>query len=112
MLLPCRYSLVRRSSPPACREACSGGEPATRPLFLCPPPTTSAQSYLRQPMTDEIVPDNLSARKRAIRDLANRQAPNRDRWVARNSFYYEEDLRYMRFLVPEGLKVVDLVCGN
>lgn len=63
-------------------------------------------------MTGEIVPDNLSARKRMIRDLADRQAPDRDRWVARNSFYYEEDLRYMRFLVPEGLKVLDLGCGN
>ncbi len=63
-------------------------------------------------MTYEITPDNLSARKRAIRDLANRQAPDRDRWVARSSFYYEEDLRYMRFLVPEGLRVLDLGCGN
>jgi SAM-dependent methyltransferase len=63
-------------------------------------------------MTNETAPDKLSARKRTIHDLADRQAPERDRWVARNSFYYEEDLRYMRFLVPEGLKVLDLGCGN
>lgn len=63
-------------------------------------------------MTYETLPDNLSNRKRAIRDLANRQAAERDRWVARNSFYYEEDLSYMRFLVPEGLRVLDLGCGN
>jgi ubiquinone/menaquinone biosynthesis C-methylase UbiE len=63
-------------------------------------------------MTNEYIPDNLSARKREIQDLANRHAPQRDRWVNRNSFYYEEDLRYMRFLVPEGLKVLDLGCGN
>ena len=63
-------------------------------------------------MTDEIVPDNLSARKRMIRDLANHQAPERDRWVARNSFYYEQDLRYMRFLIPRRLRVLDLGCGN
>lgn len=64
------------------------------------------------PMTYENSQNNLSARKRAIRDLANRQAQERDRWIARNSFYYEEDLRYMRFLVPEGLRVLDLGCGN
>lgn len=63
-------------------------------------------------MTYETIPDNLSSRKRAIRELANRQAQDRDRWVARNSFYYEEDLNYMRFLVPEGLRVLDLGCGN
>lgn len=63
-------------------------------------------------MTYETIPDNLSARKREIRDLANSQAQERDRWVARNSFYYEEDLRYMRFLVPEGMRVLDLGCGD
>ena len=63
-------------------------------------------------MIYEITQDNLSARKKAIRDLANRQAPDRDCWIARNSFYYEEDLRYMRFLIPEGLKVLDLGCSN
>lgn len=39
-------------------------------------------------------------------------AANRDRWIARNAFYYEEDYRYMRFLIPEGLRVLDLGCGT
>jgi len=53
-----------------------------------------------------------SARKAAIRDLANLQAPDRDRWIKRNSFYYDEDYRYMRFLIPEGSRVLDLGCGT
>jgi len=54
----------------------------------------------------------LSARKVAIRDLADLQAPDRDRWIRRNSFYYDEDYRYMRFLIPEGSRVLDLGCGT
>jgi len=57
-------------------------------------------------------PATLSQRKAAIRDLSDRMAPERDRWIRRNSFYYDEDRRYMRFLVPEGLRVLDLGCGT
>jgi ubiquinone/menaquinone biosynthesis C-methylase UbiE len=53
-----------------------------------------------------------TARKQVIRGLADRLAPERDRWVERNSFYYEEDLRYLRFLVPSGQRVLDLGCGT
>ena len=54
----------------------------------------------------------LSRRKSAIRELSDRLAPERDSWIARNSFYYQEDERYMRFLIPEGLRVLDLGCGT
>ncbi len=54
----------------------------------------------------------VSPRKAATRDLADRFAPERDRWIARNAYYYAEDTRYMRFLVPEGLRVLDLGCGT
>ena len=55
---------------------------------------------------------DLSPRKQAIRDLADRLAPERNRWVERNAYYYEEDRRYMRFLVDEGLRVLELGCGT
>lgn len=53
-----------------------------------------------------------SGRKQKIRDLADRLAPEREAWILRNSYYYEQDYRYMRFLVPEGLRVLDLGCGT
>ena len=53
-----------------------------------------------------------SARKRAIRDLADRLAPERDRWIKCSGFYYKEDYRYLRFLVPPGYRILDLGCGT
>lgn len=54
----------------------------------------------------------LSARKEAIQAQADTIAPDRDDWRARNADYYSDDLAYMRFLVPEGLEVLDLGCGT
>jgi len=63
------------------------------------------------------VPENspastLSPRKARVLELAQRLAPERNRWIERNAFFYEQDEKYMRFLVPEGLRVLDLGCGT
>ena len=47
----------------------------------------------------------LSNRKRLLREQADKLAPERDRWAARHSYYYEEEWRYLRFLVPPGKRV-------
>jgi SAM-dependent methyltransferase len=39
-------------------------------------------------------------------------APERERWIERNCFYYEDDERYLRFLIPPGLRLLDLGCGT
>lgn len=54
----------------------------------------------------------LSSRKQAVRDLYDRLAPTRDAWIERNAFFHAEDRRCLRFLVSEGLKVLDLGCGT
>jgi SAM-dependent methyltransferase len=56
--------------------------------------------------------EGISERKKRIRELAERLAPERESWIRRNTYYYEQDHRYMRFLVPEGLRVLDLGCGT
>ena len=53
-----------------------------------------------------------SVRKRRIRALSDQLAAERDQWIARNAFYYEEDERYTRFVVPPGRRILDLGCGN
>jgi SAM-dependent methyltransferase len=59
--------------------------------------------------TSERLP--ASPRKLRLRDFSERIAPERHRWIERNAYFYEDDRRYMRFLVPEGSRVLDLGCG-
>jgi SAM-dependent methyltransferase len=54
----------------------------------------------------------LTARKRAIVAHADGVAPERERWIARNRYFYDDHYRYMRFLVGEGARVLDLGCGT
>lgn len=55
---------------------------------------------------------DFSARKKAIIEHADRVAPERPTWIARNAYYYRKDWEYLRFLIPEGSKVLDLGCGT
>ncbi len=57
-------------------------------------------------------PDRLSPRKQAIRELFDRLAPERDHWIRRNRYFYEQDRAYMRFLVPKGLRILEVGCGT
>lgn len=53
----------------------------------------------------------FSARKRDMLATADAMAPERVRWIARNRFYYDDHYRFMRFLVPDAARVLDLGCG-
>src|SRR6516225_369460 len=55
---------------------------------------------------------DISARKRDIRRLADASAPERRKWLARAAFFHQEDLRYLKFLIPEGARVLELGCGT
>ncbi len=63
-------------------------------------------------MSNEIQQTGLPPHKIAIREGFDRLAPERDRWIRKNAYFYEDDHKYMRFLIPEGLKVLDLGCGT
>lgn len=39
-------------------------------------------------------------------------AGERDQWIERNRYYYDDQVRYYRFLVSEGLSVLELGCGT
>ncbi|MGI9382762.1 MAG: glycosyltransferase [Methyloligellaceae bacterium] len=47
-----------------------------------------------------------------IRVWADRMADKRAEWLDRNRYYYDEEYRYLRFLIPEGRRVLDLGCGT
>lgn len=57
-------------------------------------------------------PTPTSHRKEAIRRLQDQLAPERSSWLARGTFFHSEDFRYLRFLIPEGARVLELGCGT
>jgi SAM-dependent methyltransferase len=54
----------------------------------------------------------FSPRKQQIFSLAEKLAPQRDKWIARNRFFYQEDLRYLKFLIPSGSTILELGCAT
>jgi SAM-dependent methyltransferase len=56
--------------------------------------------------------ERSGARKRAFFDNSEAYAAQRETWITRNEAYYDDDLRYMRFLIPENARVLDLGCGT
>jgi SAM-dependent methyltransferase len=54
----------------------------------------------------------LSDRQEDIRAIFDRLAPEREFWIERNRYFYTADQDYMRFLVPKGLKILEIGCGN
>jgi len=54
----------------------------------------------------------MSARKQDIRRLADGSAPERGKWLERAAFFHDEDLRYLKFLIPKGARVLELGCGT
>lgn len=67
-------------------------------------------------MTSQAIPPRTprpySARKQRILAAADASAQSRDEWIRRHAFFFEEDWRYLRHLVPVGKRVLDLGCGT
>lgn len=58
-----------------------------------------------------VVSGDLSPRKAGILDHTDRIATDRAAWREKNSFFHDEDERYLRFLIPPGSRVLDIGCG-
>src|SRR5215470_10092966 len=66
-------------------------------------------------MNDAMTPlgdQAMSPRKEKIRSLSDSQAPERAHWRERAAFFHGEDTDYLKFLIPEGLRVLELGCGT
>lgn len=50
-------------------------------------------------------------RKHEIAERFDRLSLQRTRWQEKARYYYEDQLRYLRFLVPEGLSILEVGCG-
>jgi 2-polyprenyl-3-methyl-5-hydroxy-6-metoxy-1,4-benzoquinol methylase len=50
-------------------------------------------------------------RKQAIRERFDTLAGKREYWQRKNGYYYRDQRHFFRFLVPEGLRVLEVGCG-
>ena len=65
------------------------------------------------PMPKTATKRRLGTRRKAdIVEQVDRLVSQREQWIARYRFYYDEDWRYLRFLVALGRRVLDLGCGT
>ena len=51
-------------------------------------------------------------RKNLIRNHFDAHAEERKYWKSRSSYFHDADLKYMKFFIPEGKRVLDLGCGT
>src|SRR6516164_9186545 len=89
----------------------SSGQWPSRPHV----PSNMAAAELTPPVSANMpaaMPATMSARKREVRRLADLSAPERRQWLERTAFFHEEDIRYLKFLIPEGARVLELGCGT
>ena len=56
--------------------------------------------------------EGTAAHKLLVFENAERMAGQRDSWIEKNASYYRDDRRYLRFIIPEGARVLDLGCGT
>ena len=93
-----QMSRVRPSSQP--RPAHLRSLPTVDPVAV--PPHHHESSSLGQ---------KAMVKKQAVREQFDRLASEREFWQQRAAYYYEDQRRYLRFLVPEGLSVLEIGCG-
>src|SRR5260370_13607834 len=55
------------------------------------------------------------ATSRCKHEIIRRQdelAPQRAQWLRRGAYFHKEDLLYLKFLIPEGVRVLEVGCGT
>lgn len=57
------------------------------------------------------LPD-LSEEKKRVAETMDRLAEKRDKYIRRNRYYYKDMIRFMRFNIPEGSRVLEIGCGT
>jgi SAM-dependent methyltransferase len=60
----------------------------------------------------QLPPTVLSPGKEEIRRWSDATASRRAEWRRRAAFFHSEDLHYLKFLIPEGMRVLELGCST
>jgi SAM-dependent methyltransferase len=70
----------------------------------------SSKMFQKLPSCAHLV--HQTDRKRLLFAEAERLAGEIDYWRTRNKYFHQEDINYQRFLIPPGLRVLELGCGT
>src|SRR3954466_9612188 len=54
----------------------------------------------------------MSPRKEAVRNWYDNLSADREHWLQKAAFFHSEDLLYLKFVIPEGARVLELGCGT
>ena len=54
----------------------------------------------------------ISKRKREVRRIFDERARNLASWRDKAAFFHSEDYLYLKFLIPQGVRVLELGCGT
>ncbi|MBW2202398.1 MAG: class I SAM-dependent methyltransferase, partial [Deltaproteobacteria bacterium] len=54
----------------------------------------------------------MKTSKHDIRTRSDELAPSRNFWLKQNRYYYEDQKKYFKFLIPEDRSVLELGCGT
>ena len=63
-------------------------------------------------MSNAVQSATLSEHKQEVRRHADASAADRAKWRERAAFFHSEDLHFLKFLIPEGARVLELGCST
>ena len=55
---------------------------------------------------------NKTSRKLSLKEHFSRIASQREAWLKKNAAFYSDDRAYTQFLIPAGMKILDVGCGT
>lgn len=56
--------------------------------------------------------NNISNNKQRVLDVVEQVAPRREKYIRQNSYYYKNLIRFFRFNIPAGSRVLEIGCGT
>jgi len=54
----------------------------------------------------------VTEEKIKVRQYMDKLASERDKWIKKNKYYYKDVVKFLRFNIPEGSKVLEIGCGT
>ena len=54
----------------------------------------------------------MSLRKKIIKDFFNSPEMNREKWLRKGRTFHNEDIRFLKEIIPEKSNILELGCGN